>query len=334
MDKGFGDTFERFTKTTGIKRLIITVTGWFGVNCGCKKRQDILNKWFPYKKKKKMNKKITLEDILDPVSPKVFFKEYWGKKHLVIRRNKFRNLYTWQDFNRHMNMYPDIKALQIVNWKDGNGYDESGKLLGRWCLDKVRSGKVKTDMLTKRDIWHEWAKHKRTFVIPFADYQKEDLIKICHAFEQYFGHGQVNVYASPAEGSKSFPTHSDGTENFLFHTEGKTKWTMYDGFAPGGPGEILDEFVLEPGDLLYIPTYQYHSVTTVGPRMLLSIHFKNKKEQSLNNFRITNLEDSKRKKWYDWKPERFYKKDGTKIIERIDPKWRMKSNSWKEKYFK
>ena len=45
-DKGFGDTFERFTTFTGIKRL---VKWWYGdKDCGCDRRQDLWNKWFPY----------------------------------------------------------------------------------------------------------------------------------------------------------------------------------------------------------------------------------------------------------------------------------------------
>ena len=116
-DKGFGDTFERFTRATGIKWLIITITGWFGLNCGCRYRQELLNKWFPYKQKKEMNKKITLEDVLDPISPRVFFTEYWNKKHLIIRRNKFKNLFTWNDFDNYMNQYPDMKGLQIINYR-------------------------------------------------------------------------------------------------------------------------------------------------------------------------------------------------------------------------
>ena len=40
--------------------------------------------------------KITLKEILSPIDINTFFKEYWGKKHLVIRRNKFNNLYTFK----------------------------------------------------------------------------------------------------------------------------------------------------------------------------------------------------------------------------------------------
>ena len=45
--RGFGDTFEKFTTFTGIKRLV----KWFygEKDCGCDRRRDLWNKWFPYK---------------------------------------------------------------------------------------------------------------------------------------------------------------------------------------------------------------------------------------------------------------------------------------------
>jgi len=319
MDRGFGDTFDRFTRATGIKWLIITVTGWLGIPCGCKQRQELLNKWFPYKNKIEM-KRITLEEILDPIDPKTFFTEYWGKKHLVIRRNKFKNLFTWNDFNEYMNRYPVMKGLQILDYrKEGDG---------RWCLDKVQKGQLKLPMLKKKDIFHIWNNVGKSFVLPFSEYQKKDLVDILFQFERYFGHGQANVYVSPKKGSKSFPAHADQTENFLFHTEGQVKWTIYKEFSPGKPKEILEEFILEAGDLLYIPQYQYHKVDTIGPRILISVHFPNKPKQSLDNFTITSVDQSNRDKWYNWKPK-LYDNKGKKVTE-----WRMQSNTWKKKYFR
>ena len=42
--KGLGDTIEKFTKATGIKKLANSIPG----GCGCEKRKEILNKKFPY----------------------------------------------------------------------------------------------------------------------------------------------------------------------------------------------------------------------------------------------------------------------------------------------
>ena len=43
--KGLGDSIEKFTKATGIKKVVETINP----NCGCGKRKDKLNKIFPYK---------------------------------------------------------------------------------------------------------------------------------------------------------------------------------------------------------------------------------------------------------------------------------------------
>ena len=50
--KGLGDSIEKFTKATGIKSLAQIVTKFSNKkDCGCKKRQETLNKTFPYKNK-------------------------------------------------------------------------------------------------------------------------------------------------------------------------------------------------------------------------------------------------------------------------------------------
>lgn len=46
--KGLGDTIDRFTKATGIKKLSKIIPG----GCKCDERKDWLNKNFPYKIKK------------------------------------------------------------------------------------------------------------------------------------------------------------------------------------------------------------------------------------------------------------------------------------------
>ena len=46
-DKGLGDTVARFTTITGIKKITESIT----TSCGCNRRRDKLNKYFPYKNK-------------------------------------------------------------------------------------------------------------------------------------------------------------------------------------------------------------------------------------------------------------------------------------------
>jgi hypothetical protein len=49
MDKGLGDTIDRFTAATGIKKLSQTIYK----GCNCDERKDWLNKNFPYNMNKK-----------------------------------------------------------------------------------------------------------------------------------------------------------------------------------------------------------------------------------------------------------------------------------------
>jgi len=47
--KGLGDTVEKITTATGIKKVVETVSKATGKDCGCGRRKDALNRIFPYK---------------------------------------------------------------------------------------------------------------------------------------------------------------------------------------------------------------------------------------------------------------------------------------------
>tara|TARA_Y100000589_G_scaffold26208_2_gene21730 strand:- start:40472 stop:40657 length:186 start_codon:yes stop_codon:yes gene_type:complete len=46
--KGLGDTIEKITTATGIKKVVDKVSEVTKKPCGCKKRKEKLNKLFPY----------------------------------------------------------------------------------------------------------------------------------------------------------------------------------------------------------------------------------------------------------------------------------------------
>lgn len=237
----------------------------------------------------------SFKELIYPISEEEFFTKYWKKEHLVIKQgcskciNWMKNLYTWDDLNTYVNQYPHIKGLQILNYDDKDN---------RFCLDKHKE--LKQPTLKKRDVYNLW-KRGKSMVIPLAEYQKEELLKTCFNLEQYFGIGCANVYMSPKGQSKSFPPHTDSTENFLLHSYGKTKWTIYKEFRGEEPKTVVAEYVLEPGDILYLPTFLYHKAESITPRISISVHFHNKKNQSLDNFEITSKKNNRREPWYDYK---------------------------------
>jgi len=50
--RGLGDSIEKFTKATGIKKVVDRVSEGLNIPCGCEGRRDAMNMLFPYKQKK------------------------------------------------------------------------------------------------------------------------------------------------------------------------------------------------------------------------------------------------------------------------------------------
>jgi hypothetical protein len=48
--RGLGDTVEKITTVTGIRKVVETVAKATGKDCGCNKRKEALNRAFPYQK--------------------------------------------------------------------------------------------------------------------------------------------------------------------------------------------------------------------------------------------------------------------------------------------
>jgi len=46
--KGLGDSIEKLTEVTGIKKAVEIFSEATGIDCGCDKRKETLNKLFPY----------------------------------------------------------------------------------------------------------------------------------------------------------------------------------------------------------------------------------------------------------------------------------------------
>ena len=49
--KGLGDTIEKITKATGIKKVVDNISEVTKKDCGCGKKKQTLNRLFPYNNK-------------------------------------------------------------------------------------------------------------------------------------------------------------------------------------------------------------------------------------------------------------------------------------------
>jgi len=228
---------------------------------------------------------LNFKELLGPVGVDRFYEQYKGKRHFIIKskENKFHDYFSWKEFDNYLNQYKigqwdRLNQLQIVDNK------------GRWCKKKDPNPKTREEMYK---LWNEG----HSFILTLSEFLNEKLWKQCQEFEKYYGGGQANIYCSKREDAKVFPIHADSTDNFLFHVRGKIRWFIYNEFHfPGmmySPQSttLLESFVLDEGDLLYIPKGQYHRVETLSPRISISFHFTERGDKPYI-----------RNDWYDWKP--------------------------------
>ena len=245
-----------------------------------------------------MDSSIPLDKLLQPIGLERFYAEYKGKKHFVIKskENIFANHFSWEELDNYLNQY-NIQAwdrtpqLQVV-LPDGN----------KWCKKKSKEKKSREELL---ELWRGGS----SFIVTLSEFLNKTLWNQTREFEKHYGIGQTNIYCSNQKDAKCFPIHADSTDNFLFHISGKVRWYMYEDFAhedkdmrPKKHTPKLKEILeLDDGDLLYIPTRQYHKVDTLSPRISISFHFR---EASACGCPFGD----RRNKWYNWEPGEIYGK--------------------------
>ena len=68
--KGLGDTIEKITEATGIKKVVETFSKATGLDCGCEERKVKLNNLIPYRRKVNCLTESDYEALKPFISPK------------------------------------------------------------------------------------------------------------------------------------------------------------------------------------------------------------------------------------------------------------------------
>lgn len=102
-----------------------------------------------------------------------------------------------------------------------------------------------------------------------------------------------HVYGGLKKSAESFAIHRDYSNNIILQIEGESHWKVYNAdssieertLRSDERLELLIDYTLKPGDLLYIPSENYHKCNPLSKRLSISICFINKEE---NRFIDTN----------------------------------------------
>lgn len=205
--------------------------------------------------------------VLGKLSPEEFLKEYWQKKPLLLRQ-------TYK------------KAVGLIDPDTLAGLACEPHVSSRLVLEKngthpwqVKQGPFKTRDLTKLGKAH-WS-----LLVQAVDRRVPEIAALWDDFRFIPNWRLDDIMISLAPDGGSVGPHLDQYDVFLVQIHGKRRWDISaervaDDFYPDLDLRILKEFhpaesfVLEPGDVLYLPPGYAHHGVAVGECMTLSVGFR------------------------------------------------------------
>ncbi len=237
----------------------------------------------------------TLARLVDPIPAPVFLDQYFEKETLVVAREQpgyFASLLTLDDIDRVITTLSlHDSDIQLVNAKDSFSADAytypSGMIDPAGLYQKFSDG--------------------ATIILPQLHLRVPALADLCRALEREFSaRFQTNIYLTPAGNSQGFKPHYDNHDVFVLQVSGTKSWTIYDtpvelphrglAFDPAKypPGEVTRQFVLHPGDMVYIPRGVVHdaaSTDQISLHITLGVMSKTWTDFLLEALSVASLED-------------------------------------------
>jgi ribosomal protein L16 Arg81 hydroxylase len=208
--------------------------------------------------------------LLKPTSTDIFFRDYWEKEVLIVKRGEpdyFSSLLTLDEVDRVLTTldrrYPDVSLKNADRPVKPEDFTLRGDVL---------------DVAKVYQLFAEGA----SVTLSYLDTVVPELTAFCRGMEAEFSAPfQTNVYLTPP-GAKGFKPHYDTHDVFVMQVTGRKNWTIY-----GTPvelplssedfdastherGDPTLEFELKAGDVAYIPRGVVHDARS-GPDVSLHI---------------------------------------------------------------
>ncbi|WP_374554163.1 ribosomal protein uL16 3-hydroxylase [Aquitalea pelogenes] len=219
--------------------------------------------------------------LLGGLTPEAFLKEYWQKKPLLIRG-------ALTDVGPHV----DFKCLSELAMQE----DVESRLIenrnGRWHLERGPFRPARFRKLGETD----W-----TILVQNVNHHLPHIDKILWQFDFIPFARLDDLMISYAPPGGTVGPHFDSYDVFLLQVGGKKRWQISsqadDEFIPDAPIRVLqdfrveEEFVLEHGDMLYLPPKCAHYGVALEPGMTYSIGFRAAPAQELATQFLVYLQD-------------------------------------------
>jgi Cupin superfamily protein len=215
---------------------------------------------------------LSFEWLLEPITPQVFFAEYYERQPLLIAASeprRFEAILNLSAIDRFLATtspcHPDVFLVDAARKLDATDYtlaDPDGA--GQLDLSRV----------------YELFRTGATISVRRLHESLPELGALCRAVEKVFsGHFQTNIYLSPPA-AQGFGTHFDSHDVFVLQVAGSKVWTLYDTLielplhgqafdkAKHQPGPPTREVTIRAGDLFYCPRGLFHSARSTAETSL------------------------------------------------------------------
>ncbi len=208
-----------------------------------------------------------LQRSLDPLEPDEFLAEHFERRPLAVARGgrgSFEDLLSTGDIDWLLSAGIRVPAIRLV---------KHGGTVGAYTEDipwrpGVLSGTARPDRVMAE------FEQGATVVLQALHVTWPALARYCRALEaQLERRVQANAYFSPPR-AQGFGVHHDTHDVFILQVAGMKRWLVYEPALElplpeqrwsqglGGPGDLIHDLTLEPGDTLYLPRGFPHEART------------------------------------------------------------------------
>lgn len=211
---------------------------------------------------------LDFEWSIAPLTREAFFGEAFETKHVVVHRNDpdyYQRLLTIDDIDRVVTtMGLSVPEVQVVRADAELTPQDFAYESG--FIDAVRVNQLFAD--------------GGTIILSNLQERLPQLARFCRALENVFSARiQTNIYLTPAH-SQGFRAHYDNHDVLVLQVEGTKEWRIYDhpvelplgtqAFDPHDVpiGELTETFVLQPGDMCYVPRGLTHDAVATDQTSL------------------------------------------------------------------
>ena len=219
--------------------------------------------------------------LLGGITPAQFLREYWQKKPLLIRAAMpgFTGLLSPEEL-AGMACEEDVESRLVTQAK------------GRWRLEQGPFDEARFGRLPKKN----W-----TLLVQNVNHHLQSAADLLRQFN-FIPHARLDdLMVSYAPDGGGVGPHFDSYDVFLLQGQGKRLWRVSEqkelALVDGAPLRILQDFqteqewLLEPGDMLYLPPKMAHWGIAVGDCMTYSIGFRAPAAQELVTEFLAYLQD-------------------------------------------